>query len=46
MAVTILMLQTFTVECRATCSGTYQKTARLRITSSPTQIAHSLKTKH
>ena len=46
VAVTIFVLQTLAVQCRAAGSATQQETTRLHIARSPGQIAHTLEAKH
>ena len=46
VAVTIFVLQTLAIQCRAAGSATQQETTRLHIARSPGQIAHTLEAKH
>ena len=46
MAMSILVLQSFAVQRRATGCGSNQEPAGLAVASSPGQIANALETKH
>ena len=46
MAMTIFMLQTFTIQCCTTGCTAQQKSARAHITCGPSQITNALQTKH
>ncbi len=46
MAVTILVLQAFTIERRTSCRRTEQETARALIAGRPGQVANTLESEH
>ena len=46
VTVTILVLQTFAIQCRATRRGANKEASRLTITCSPRQIMNSLESEH
>ena len=46
VAMTILVLQAFTVQCGATRSAAQQEAACIHITCCPSQVANALETEH